>query len=1025
MPRINLLKEKEIKAFDTPGILSQKQRNAVFTDEGIAEMGKLLRKPMTKMGFVLQRGYFILQKKFFVPASFHREDIEFVSKLFPSEVPLDLSGYAKTSYNRHRKIILERYGYVQFNEGRQDMENEARELVKTALRPREMFHALRDFLVERKIEHPKYYVFADIIRSSLNEYEQQLVARMEKELSRDQREMLDGLMSLPTNHDEISARNPYLLTKLKKPTQEVAPKKIKESLDDFKIISDLHVHFIGLIASLDISDELLNYYAVWVIKAEHVQFDSITDLPKKRIYLLAFIVYQFRTRQDFFVDTLLVCVKKYHNDTEKEVAKNFLDLGSKGGETKEKLSKIREIVLSSKKQLEKARGIVYSPNYQDSKKLSLLKDLLAFKEESFQDRLLSELAKLEKGGTPLRDRMIFDQLGKGYRKIHNRVGGILKVLEFNPETSDEGIMRAIAYFRLEGEKNGKPAPTSFLAEKDHKWVLNDNGSIDQRLYNVLLFRETAQHIKAGSLNLKFSDKYRSIDEYLISKERWETDRDKLLERSNISSLGRFEDFLLGIKKELDERFRETNEQVKDNGYLKFTRDGKPKVDTPTLETGNAEGLLHILGDDGFLPLIDLLSDVGQCTGLTSNFTHYNRKSSNKVPPDNIVLAGLMALGCNIGIRKMGKISKGIGAAKLDYAIKWHFGKENIDEANRRIISVTNELSLPLLFQKKKDLLHTSSDGQKFNVMVPSLNAAYSYKYFGFGKGVSAYSFIDEKSRLFYSTVISASEREAGYILDGLMHNEDVESDIHSTDTHGYSEIVFGICNALGIFFAPRIKNYKSQLLYTFKTNPRKMYEALNYRILPSKSLYIDETVLAEQWENILRLLCSIKLKEVKASEVLRRLGSYSKQHPLHRSLKNLGRIFKTIFLLRYINEVPLRQGIQKQLNRIEQSHQFANAVYFGKNQELNYSTKAEQEIAVSCRHLIQNAIVLWNYLTISQKLSVLKDEKEYNKLLNSIKSSSIMTWQHINMLGEYDFLAHKGKSMFDLEKLKEVKIRLE
>jgi len=42
-------------------------------------------------------------------------------------------------------------------------------------------------------------------------------------------------------------------------------------------------------------------------------------------------------------------VKKYHNDTEKEVAKNFLDLGSKGGETKEKLSKIREIVLSSKK----------------------------------------------------------------------------------------------------------------------------------------------------------------------------------------------------------------------------------------------------------------------------------------------------------------------------------------------------------------------------------------------------------------------------------------------------------------------------------------------------------------------------------------------------------------------------------------------------------------------------------------------------------------------------------------------------
>src|SRR5680860_723956 len=174
---------------------------------------------------------------------------------------------------------------------------------------------------------------------------------------------------------------------------------------------------------------------------------------------------------------------------------------------------------------------------------------------------------------------------------------------------------------------------------------------------------------------------------------------------------------ISIKKELDERFRETNEQVKGNGYLKFARDGKPRVDTPKLETDNAEGLLYILGEDGYLPLIDLLSDIGQCTGLTSNFTHYNRKSSNKVPPDDIIFAGLMALGCNIGIRKMGKISKGIGAAKLDYAIKWHFGNENIDDANRRIISLTNELSLPLLFQRKKDLLHTSSDGQKFNVMV--------------------------------------------------------------------------------------------------------------------------------------------------------------------------------------------------------------------------------------------------------------------------------------------------------------------
>jgi hypothetical protein len=32
---------------------------------------------------------------------------------------------------------------------------------------------------------------------------------------------------------------------------------------------------------------------------------------------------------------------------------------------------------------------------------------------------------------------------------------------------------------------------------------------------------------------------------------------------------------------------------------------------------------------------------------------------------------------------------------------------------------------------------------------------------------------------------------APYVIDGLMHNDVVKSDVHSTDTHGYSEMIFG------------------------------------------------------------------------------------------------------------------------------------------------------------------------------------------------------------------------------------------
>ena len=86
--------------------------------------------------------------------------------------------------------------------------------------------------------------------------------------------------------------------------------------------------------------------------------------------------------------------------------------------------------------------------------------------------------------------------------------------------------------------------------------------------------------------------------------------------------------------------------------------------------------------------------------------------------------------------------------------------------------------------------HTSSDGQKYNMKssIDSTNAGWSHKYFGLDQGVIVNTFIDEKHRLYYSVVINVSERESGYVIDGLMHNDVVKSDIHSTDTHGFQKL---------------------------------------------------------------------------------------------------------------------------------------------------------------------------------------------------------------------------------------------
>jgi len=101
--------------------------------------------------------------------------------------------------------------------------------------------------------------------------------------------------------------------------------------------------------------------------------------------------------------------------------------------------------------------------------------------------------------------------------------------------------------------------------------------------------------------------------------------------------------------------------------------------------------------------------------------------------------------------------------------------------------------------------------------------------------------------------------------------------------------------------------------------------------------------------------------------------------------------------------MELRQAVEKQLNKMESANKFEKAVFYGNNQEFQQETKEEQLIAEGCKRLIANAIILWNYLYVSQKYEDAQSEEERNTFVSRIKQGSIITWQHINLHGEFDF----------------------
>jgi TnpA family transposase len=439
------------------------------------------------------------------------------------------------------------------------------------------------------------------------------------------------------------------------------------------------------------------------------------------------------------------------------------------------------------------------------------------------------------------------------------------------------------------------------------------------------------------------------------------------------------------------------------------------VATPPLKKSEFSGLKNYFPSRQLVPLGEVFSTVNQATGFLDELRHWQSSTKQKRPSNRSFCAAIIGFGCEIGIGKISHIAKNTSESELENAVNWYLSNENLLAANSHLLEFIGNMELPNLYRRNPEKLHTSSDGQKYGVSVPSLNANYSFKYFGQEKGVSVYSFIDERHLLFYSTVISSSEREAAYVIDGLLHNETIKSDIHSTDSHGFTEVVFAVTHLLGFTFAPRLKTLCKHQLYSFEK--KKVYSNKDCAILPDA--YINTEIIAENWDSILKFVATIKLKRTSASQLFKRLNSYSNQHPLYQALKEFGKIIKTLFILKYVDDVRLRQSIEKQLNKIEHSQRFAKAIAFGNNQEFSEGDKQMQDIIANCRRLIENMVICWNYLFLTQKLTETDNENEKQKLLETFKNSSIITWQHINFHGEYDFSEENTRDSvgFDLPKI--------
>jgi TnpA family transposase len=286
---------------------------------------------------------------------------------------------------------------------------------------------------------------------------------------------------------------------------------------------------------------------------------------------------------------------------------------------------------------------------------------------------------------------------------------------------------------------------------------------------------------------------------------------------------------------------------------------------------------------------------------------------------------------------------------------------------------------------------------RFVVPVRTVHAGPNPKYFGTGRGVTWYNLISDQFSGLNAITVPGTLRDSLVLLAVVLEQQtELQPTQIMTDTGAYSDVVFGLFRLLGYHFSPRLADVGGTRFW--RTRPDADYGKLNG--LARQSVKLD--LIAEHWDDLLRLAGSLKLGRVPATGIMRTLQTGDRPTRLAQALAEFGRIEKTLHTLTYIDDESKRRATLTQLNRGEGRHSLARAVFHGKRGELRQRYREGQEDQLGALGLVVNIIVLWNTLYMTAAVERLK-QHGYPVLEEDLARLSPLIYEHINMLGRYSF----------------------
>ncbi len=730
----------------------------------------------------------------------------------------------------------------------------------------------------------------------------------------------------------------------------------------------------------------MTYYSVFRLRQ--------LDEQIVHIYLLCFVYHRYQKIHDNLINSLIYNVRKYIGQARSTAKERVYEHRIEGNQNLQKAGQVLRLFTDSSIAENTPFYQVQAKAFRilERQKLDFMANHIAtnarFDETAFQWEHMDELV----------------------HKFKRRLRPVLLAVDFATSLANDPLIEAIYFLRAAFQK-GRPLgqypsdafPKRFIPETVKRYLYTQDahgqGQLLPDRYEFLVYRLLRNALEAGDIFCRDSVRFRSFEDDLLDNQRWQ-EKEELIASTGLTILNQpIQEHLAALEQILENRIAEVNQRIASglNQHVQIKKRGQHVSWKLTYPHGS-EPVNHPFYDT--LKQVEISSVLhfvnGQCRFMDV-FDHVLSRYVKQEADERVITACLIAWGTNMGLGRMGEVSD-ISHHTLSATSDNFIRLETLREANDHVSNAIAELPI-FRYYDIGETIHSSSDGQKFETRIHTINARYSPKYFGLKKGIVSYTLVANHIPV-NARIIGANEHESHYVFDILFNNTThIQPEIHSTDTHGTNQVNFAILHLFGYQFAPRYKDIHDKVsssLYGFK-HPSQYGDML---LKPIRK--IKDSLIVEEWENIQRIIVSLALKTTTQNIIIGKLSTYARKNKTRRALWEYDNIIRSLYLLDYVDSPPLRRNVQKALSRGENYHQLRRAVSYANFGKLRFRTEYEQQVWNECSRLITNCIVYYNTAILSKLLSH-KEEAGDSQNAEMLKQVSPIAWQHINLHGRYEF----------------------